>query len=201
MLPWMIPMAVSAAGGLISNIMGNGSANKSRNEYDQRTAATSRYASQMGRQGRQVGQDALARMQGFDPMAAATQANEAQYSMAMPKIKQQLDDLRGGQAGQGRLRTGYGQGDQDQLLSTNLENLNQSMIARSMQAAQMQQSNTQQLAAYGQNQSNMYMDYATGMERSRYEQEMANSAGNRSMWGSLLGAGIQAAGSIFGSKA
>lgn len=198
MVAWLAPMAISAGASLIGNAMSNRSNKRAEERYDRRMAPTDRYARRMGQQGQQVNDEYLQRIRSFDPMQAATQASQAQYALAMPQIKRQLADLRGSQVGQGRLRTGFGQGDQDQLLTTNLEHLNQSMIQRAMQAAQMQQATTSELGAYGQNNQNMYLDYATGRERTRYEQEQANRAGNRSMIGSLLGAGIQGSAAMYG---
>lgn len=195
---WLVPLAASAAGSLISSAMGNRSARRAERAYDRRTQAVRRELGRMGQTGREVSKEYLQRLQSFDPMEYATQASQAQYSLAMPEIQRQLANLRGSQVSAGRLRTGYGQDDQDRLLERNLANLNQSTVARAMQAAQMQQATNRELGAYGQDLRNMYIDATLGRERSRYEQNLANQASQRGMWGNLLSAGIQGAATMYG---
>jgi hypothetical protein len=192
-MPWWIPLAASAAGSVISSVMGNRQQNQTRDRYDRRTAMVNRQLSQIGAQGREASQEYLDRLRTFDPMAAATQAAEAQYQTALPLIQRQVNRLRGSQVGHGRLRTGYGMQDQDELLERNYANLNQSMIARAMQAAEMQAQANRELGAYGEGARNLYIDATLGRERSRYEQEMANQASQRGMYGNLLAAGIYGA--------
>ena len=150
-----------------------------------------------GTRGEEIGNEYLARLRGFDPMRYARQASEAQYNIAMPQIRRAVGELRGAQVGQGRLNTGFGMADQDRLLTENLSNLNQSLIARAMQAAEMQRATTSELGGYGQAQQNLFLEGALGRYMTEEDRRAAEAASRRGMWGGLLGAGIGAAGQIY----
>jgi hypothetical protein len=154
---------------------------------------------QIGAESDAARQQYLQQMQNFDPMAAATQASQAQWNLAMPQIQQQIADLRGAQASSGRLRTGFGNADQDQLLTRNFEHLNQSMAARSMEAAQMQQANSQNLGSFALGQQNMYLDATMGRYMTERDREAAEAASRRASKGAMIGAGISALGAWAGS--
>jgi hypothetical protein len=110
----------------------------------------------------------LDRLRGFDPMAAATAANQAQFNMVMPQIQQAIADLRGSQAAQGRLRSGFGMLDQDNLMEKNLANLNQSMTARAMEAANMQAGVNRDLGGFASGVSGRGVDmYRSGLDADR----------------------------------
>jgi hypothetical protein len=189
----LIPAGVGVLGSLLGG-------RKSKPVRDPREAQLNARLQQMSATGQGLEGEYLQRLRSFDPMAAATQASQAQYSMAMPMIREQLDDLRGQQAGVGRLRSGYGMGDQDRLLTRNLEHLNQSTVARAMEAAQMQAANTGAMGNYAQGLNNQYFDAAYGMMASDQDRRAAEKASRRGMWGSLLGAGIQGAGYVLGRR-
>jgi hypothetical protein len=192
----ILPIAAGMGMNLLQSAL---SGRKRRGGYDPRMAAFDERVARAGRVGQEQEDEYLRRLRSFDPMAAATAANQAQYASAMPQIRQAVADLRGSQAGS-RLNTGFGMGDQDELLERNLANLNQSMAARSMEAAQMQQGANRELGAYGMGQSNLFMDATMGRYMTEQDRKRAEQASRRGMWGNLLGAGIQAAGSFFGSR-
>ena len=83
------------------------------------------------------------------------------------------------------VNTGYGMAGQDRLLSENLQHLNQSLIARAMQAAAMEQGNISELGQYSQAQQNLFLEAAIA----RQAQQAQEAASRRGMWGSLIGAG------------
>jgi len=194
--PWGI--AAGLAGGLIGSALG-GKKKQAAPTPNPTMAAWDQRIAQMGEQGSAVDAEYLQRLRGFNPMQAATQAAQAQYQIAMPQISKAIADLRGAQAGT-RLNTGYGQGDQDYLLQQNLNNLNQSMVARAMEAAQMEANTNRELGAYGQNATNMYLDATYGRYQTEEDRRKAEAASKRSMWGSIIGSGLNALGTYAGAK-
>jgi hypothetical protein len=177
-----------------------GKKKKQQGGTDPRMRAFDARVAQIGARGQQAEDQYFNRMQNFDPMAAATQASQAQWNLAMPQITKQIGDLRGMQAGQGRLRSGYGMVDQDELLTNNLNNLNQSMIQRAMEAAQMGMANNQAMGNYAMNSQNTFLDATMGRYATEEDRRAAEAASKRGMWGGLLGAGIGAFGNYAGQK-
>jgi len=75
------------------------------------------------------------RQQSYDPYAAAAKAAKAQYGTFDRDLRENIEDLRGSQVGTGRLRTGFGYEDQDRLYRGAIEDMNNEIGSRSMQAA------------------------------------------------------------------
>lgn len=85
------------------------------------------------------------RQQDFDPYAAANRATEAQFQTISRDLREDTMDLRGSQVGSGRLRTGFGYGDEDLLYRGAYESFGRSTAERSMQAAGLEQRNIGQM--------------------------------------------------------
>lgn len=193
---WMIPAAISAGSAIIGALQkkkGPSSADRARMAgFDARVAG-------MGQTGQEAEAEYYKRIREFNPMQSATQAAQAQYQIAMPEILRAMANLRGAQAGT-RLNTGYGQLDQDYLLQQNLNNLNQSMIARSMEAAQMQANTNRELGAYGQGLTNTYLDATYGRYQTEEDRRAQEAADRRRMWGSFAGSAAGLAGAAYGAR-
>jgi hypothetical protein len=192
---WILP-AIGVGSAIYGAFKGRGGPKQPK--VDPRLRKFDEYAAGVGARGSQAENEFLAQARSFDPMAAATQASQAQYNLALPQIQRSVAALRGAQASSGRLRTGYGNQDQDQLLTDNFNNLNQSMIARAMEAAQMQMANTNMLGGYASDARNTYMDATLGRTMSDRDREAAERASKRGMWGSLGGAVLGGLGSWAG---
>lgn len=192
-----VPLAMAGAS-LLGGLFGGRGGNSQRE--DPRFGAFDAHIQRAGRRGNQAEEEYLRRIRSFDPMQAALQATQAQYAAAMPEIRRSIADLRGAQVGQGRINTGFGMNDQDLLLQQNLNNLNQGLIQRAMQATQMQMQNTGQLGQYGMNQSNLYLDATLGRAQSAQDRRAQEEASRRGMWGNLIGAGLGAFGSYAGAR-
>lgn len=192
----LIPLAMGAVSAY------NAFKNRGQGQQRRPSPNMAQFDARVARAG-QVGQETedeyLRRLKGFNPMQAATQAATAQYNIAMPQIQRQVANLRGSQAGS-RLNTGYGMQDQDQLLTDNLNNLNQSIIARAMDAAQMERGVISEMGQYGQNNTNLWLDATYG----RYQTEEDRRAQERqSRWGlagGLFSAAAQGAGAYYGAR-
>jgi hypothetical protein len=197
----IVPGLGGIAGGFLGSAIGGGGRKKKQAAQNPGLAGFDARVARMGQRGEDVERQYLNRVQNFDPMAAATQAAQGQYNLMLPQITQGIADLRGMQAGQGRLRSGYGMHDQDEFLSRNYQHLNDSMVARAMEAARMGMDNTNALGSYATNSQNMYLDATMGRYMTEEQRRQAEEASKRGMWGNLLGAGIGAAGTYFGARA
>jgi len=83
------------------------------------------------------------RQQSYDPYAAAATAAQAQYATFDRDLREGIEDFRGSQVGTGRLRTGFGYEDQDRLYRGAIEDMNNEIGSRSMQAAGLDLQNIQ----------------------------------------------------------
>ncbi|HEX5521086.1 MAG TPA: hypothetical protein VFX29_05290 [Longimicrobiaceae bacterium] len=139
----------------------------------------------------------LRRTMSFDPQAAMRESAQGAFASMREQMGQDMADLRGSQVGAGRSRTGFANKDEDRLVSSAYDRLNNVLAQNSMAGAQMQMQNNQALGAYGQNATNNYYDMLAGA----MDREQANKNAKRSMWGGIAGAALGAAGMALGGPA
>ncbi len=148
-----------------------------RSELD---AYRTRYRTAIEREGR-AGEEARTNLRAFDPMEYAKTAAQGQYDYLKRDALRDIDDLRGQQVGTGRLRTGFGYGDQDRLWEGFLDRVGQGVAMNAMQAG------GQKLSALTTDYSSLdrYGDWlAAGydVEMDRYNEEQRKKSG---LWGTL----------------
>jgi hypothetical protein len=154
-----------------------------------RTAGTQARAS-----GAAAGGAYMDRAQNFDASSYAKTAAEGAWQGISADLKRNLGELRGDQAGMGRLNTGWGQGDEDQLYTGALDRLNGELARGSFQAAGLDQANTQNLGAYGLQQAGMANDLDVAAIDRQTAAANAKAQNRTSLFGSLAGA----AGTVLG---
>lgn len=93
-----------------------------------------RYRTAIEREG-EAGEEARANLRAFDPRQYASEATQATTQLMQRDLTRGLDDLRGQQVGMGRLRTGFGFGDEDRLWEGYLDRVALNNSANAMQAA------------------------------------------------------------------
>lgn len=151
-----------------------------------------------GRIGQETEDEFLRRARSFDPMQSLRDYSTGAFNSFRRDLGQDMSKLRGQQVGMGRLRTGFGQGDEDRLVTGSLDRLNDAILGQSMNATQMQQNNTNMLGQYGLDRSNTHLEATTGLAASKAAQDATNKASKRGMWGNIAGAGLMAAGTALG---
>lgn len=152
-----------------------------------------RYTDAMNRTGTNAERgenDYFQRAEGFDAREYAGQAAQGMFDQFMPKLQESIGDMRGQQVGMGRLNTGFATEDEDRLVRGGLEDLNHQVAGLSMQAAGMDQRNTEGLGQMGLEMGNRYMDQVSGaLDRKTAQQNAKKKFG----FGDILKAGASLA--------
>lgn len=131
---------------------------------------------------------------GFDPYAAYREQAQGAFNQFRRSFADQLSRLRGQQVGMGRLRTGFATADEDRLFTEMGSRLNDVLAQGALQAAGMDLQRLGQMGNYAQRARETALEGHFGDWATRYQQQQANKASRRSMWGSLGGALLGAAG-------
>lgn len=96
-----------------------------------------RYRTAIEREGNEA-EIARGNLRAFDPRQYAAESTQATTQLMKRDLTRGLDDLRGQQVGMGRLRTGFGFGDEDRLWEGYLDRVALNNSANAMQAAGLQ---------------------------------------------------------------
>lgn len=132
--------------------------------------------------------DVLQEAEEYDPYAAATRSSKAQFESFQPDLERGIRDLRGSQVGMGRLQTGYGQEDEDYLVSEGIQDLNRQIAQRSLDASRLE--------LEGRGQRGDFI--AGGLDRGRQEEEDEREKKAGGWRGFLGGVAGTALGSLVG---
>jgi hypothetical protein len=135
---------------------------------------------------------------GFDPAAYTQAAAGAMYS-GMNEQRTTADANRNaGLNARGLFRSNLGGAAADRGFN---EQLARAMAGLSMQQAGLEQNKTQMMAGMhdrDRDDASRYEDMSLGLHMADRDQKAADKASKRSMWGSLAGAGLTAAGMALG---
>lgn len=113
------------------------------------------------------------RLRGFDAEDAARRSARAQFDEFREDLGEDIQDLRGSQVGRGRLNSGFGFDEEDELVSEGIENLGRSLTQNALQAQGLNLSATSQLGAMGQGRTSRFLDVlASERDADFLEEEM-----------------------------
>lgn len=132
----------------------------------------------------------------FDPYSAYREAAQGAFGDFRRQFADDLQRLRGQQAGMGRLNTGFATMDEDRLFTDLGSRLMDTLSQGAMQAGQMNLQRLGQMGDYAGRQRDTAMQAAFGDWATRYQQRAADQASKRSMWGNVLGGLLQAGGTV-----
>lgn len=187
-----LQFAIPAAIGIGSHLL--------KNRGDDKPSRTqNRFLSAMNPQQRRadVAEDFyLEQATSFDPREALGEYGEAAYGDFRRNLGRDVERLGGAAVGAGRLDTGFYDVDQGELVSDLASRYQQAISGQAMNAANLQQRNIEGVGRYGQGARNTYLDMLAG----QMDRETAERNAKRDMWGNLIGSGLGAAATYFGSK-
>ena len=89
------------------------------------------------------------RLQGYDAQEAARTSARAQFDEFAEDLGENIGDLRGSQVGRGRINSGFGFEEEDELYKGALEDLGRTLNQNALQAESLNLSATGQLAEVG----------------------------------------------------
>lgn len=148
--------------------------------------------------GRRAEDEFIERSTTFDPYESAQTAARAQVAAVREQFGEDLDDLRDFNAGIGRLETGYGGMDEDELFEDVVDRTSRQIASNSLAATSLDLQNTQGIGAYGERTTNRYLDLLSGgLDREQAERN-ARRAERASLWGTVGGLAGGVAGSFLG---
>jgi hypothetical protein len=141
----------------------------------------------------QMEDEAYKRVQGFDARSYVNDVAGSAFSSFRENLGREIANIRGSQVGAGRLRTGYGTEDENNLTDRHVENLNRQVAGASMQAASIDSNMRGAELGHAEGQQNRYLELIHGQRD--YETAQRNTKNERrgnmaSGIGALLGAGI-----------
>lgn len=136
---------------------------------------------------------------GFDPYAAYREQAQGAFNQFRRSFADQLSRLRGQQVGMGRLRTGFATGDEDRLFLEMADRLNDVLAQGALQAAGMNLQRLGQMGDYAARQRDTALQGYFGDWATRYQQQMADRASKRSLWGQLGSSLLTGAGLAIGA--
>lgn len=134
----------------------------------------------------------------FDPYSAYREAAQGAFGDFRRQFADDLQRLRGQQAGMGRLNTGFATMDEDRLFTDLGSRLMDTLSQGAMQAGQMNLQRLGQMGDYAGRQRDTAMQAAFGDWATRYQQRAADQASRRSMWGNIIGSGLGLVGTALG---
>lgn len=100
--------------------------------------------------GTEVEDEFLDRARSFDADEAARMSARAQFDEFREDLADDMAALRGRQVGAGRLDSGFGFEDEDELVEASLDRLGRTLAQNSLRSAELQQRNTAELGRFGQ---------------------------------------------------
>lgn len=98
------------------------------------------------------------RLSGFDAEDAARRSARAQFDEFSEDLGDNISDLRGSQVGRGRLSSGFGFEEEDELYEGALEDLGRSLSQNALHAQGLNLSATSQLSELGGRQTGRFLD-------------------------------------------
>lgn len=143
-------------------------------------AYRTRYRTALEREGVES-EIARSNLRSFDPMQYAKQAAKGTYDVLRRDAVRDLEDLRGSQVGTGRIRSGFGYGDQDRLWEGFMDRVGSQISANAMQAG------GQKLSALTTDYSSLdrygnWLAAGYDVEMDKYNEEQRKKSG---LWGTL----------------
>lgn len=128
---------------------------------------------------------------GFDPQAAFEKSAEGAYAGFRTRLKEDIGTLRGQQVGMGRLRTGFGQDDEDRLVDRSAERFENTLADRAMQTTGMRLNKLGMQGSYAEAQQNRYLDLLSGgLDRAQAEANAKRQSRNSLISAALGGVGM-----------
>jgi len=157
--------------------------------------------------GTQAEDDYLARARGFDARKGASEAARGYFNQFGDKLNKMIRNLRGAQVGSGRLDTGFGNEDQDELIQGGIRDLNDTLATNALQAESLNLRNTEGLGGFGERTTGRYLDILGGNrdaammdEEARRAQEAKKKSGLFGLIGRVGGSLLGPAGGVLGNK-
>lgn len=145
--------------------------------------------------GREAEDIAQERLTGFDAEEGAARAGRAQFETFREDLQRDLGDLRGSQVGRGRLRSGFGFDEEDELIEFGLRDLNRQLTQNALQAQGLNLSAARSLGQTGGQRTGRFLDIlASERDADLLEEEMERREKARSRGGLLRGLGAIAGG-------
>jgi len=187
-LPFLAGMAGKALVGwgankLLGGLRGGNKAGKRERKY--RESFGRGIETERGR-GERMGAAFEERALGYDPTESVTRSVEGAYNYQMPK-------LRASQVGQGRLRTGFGFADQDEMMRNII-------MSRAMEGEQLKMRNLENIGGFGERAAGRALDADFGRYSTERMAREQRAASKRGMWGNIIGQGLSAAGQIIAAR-
>lgn len=136
--------------------------------------------------------DYLSGAESFDASKALNNYAQGAWGSISTALKKQLQDLSGSAVGAGRFDSGFYDEDQGVLVDNALSTFSNDLAQQSMNAASLQQRNTEGLGQFGQNQAGEARDlvasrYETDLNTERDEAERKRRK-RSGVWGTIGGA-------------
>lgn len=131
----------------------------------------------------------------FDPTAALETYGQAAYGDFQKGLKRNLADLGSSAVGAGRFDTGFYDEDQGRLITDMTDQYQRDLASHAMEAAGLEERNTEAVGQFGQNTRNTYLDLLTG----ELDRQTAEQNAKKSMWGDILKGGLGVAGTVLGA--
>lgn len=151
-----------------------------------------------GARGAEAEDEYYRRATSFDPHASVRDVATGTIGEIMPEIRRQIERARGQMVGAGRLRTGYGEEDEDEVWNRGMSEINNRVLQASQYATGLEAQNIAGIGEHGARQSGRYLSLLSE-ERDR---EMAERDAARqrkaSRWGALGGIIGGVAGTVLG---
>lgn len=162
-----------------------------RSQYDQDIA-------KQGDVGSALTDNFVSGITGSDPRKAFETSAQAAFQRFSKNLNRNVSTLRGQQVGMGRLDTGFATQDDDRLVEGMGEDLNREISSRALQAEGMELDRLNMAGSYGDRYSDRAMSARGGEYHTERSQRYQDEADRKRGWGSLISAGIGAAGTVLG---
>lgn len=151
--------------------------------------------------GRRATEDYFNRAENYDPQASLEKAAGGLYDSFSHDVDSKVERLRGQEVGAGRLGGGYGAEDETATIYDARSDLNSKLASLALDTESMKLSNMRDIGAFGESQSNRYLDVLAGnrdAEMGRYNSRQQQKAG---FWSALSELGGKALTSFGGGGA
>lgn len=137
--------------------------------------------------GNQAEDVAQQRLEGYDAQEAARTSARAQFDEFSEDLGENIQDLRGSQVGRGRINSGFGFDEEDQLYEGALEDLGRTLNQNALQAENLNLNATGQLSELGGRRTGRYLDVLASERDSQLLQEEQKRRERAEKRGGLFG--------------
>lgn len=137
--------------------------------------------------GNQAEDEAQRRLEGFDAQEAARTSARAQFDEFSEDLGDNLRDLRGSQVGRGRINSGFGFEEEDELYEGALEDLGRTLSQNALAANAQNLSATGQLSELGGRRTGRYLDVLASERDAQLLQEEQRRRARAEKRGGLFG--------------